>query len=127
LANTANPTSLTTDLDFKDTWHAAAGVQYRISQPWRVNAGVAYDSAFQSGTVSPLLPTNQGWRFGAGVQNQVDKTVSWGLSAEYIYGGTSTVNNQALLPVVAGGRGNLVGSYDNIGIFYLSANVNWKF
>lgn len=127
LANTNNPTSLTTNLDFKDTWHAALGAQYRISEPWRLNLGIAYDSAFQSGNVSPMLPTNQGWRFGIGGQNQVDKTFGWGLAAEYIYGGTGDVNKQALLPVVLGGRGNLVGSYDNIGILYMSANFNWKF
>jgi len=127
LANTNNPTSLTTDLNFKDTWHAAVGAQYRISEPWRLNFGIAYDSAFQSGNVTPILPTNQGWRFGIGGQNQVDKTFGWGLAAEYIYGGTGDVNKQALLPVVLGGRGNLVGSYDNIGILYMSANFNWKF
>ena len=73
------------------------------------------------------MPTNQGWRFGIGGQNQVDKTFAWGLAAEYIYGGTGDVNKQAQLPVVLGGRGNLVGSYDNIGILYMSANFNWKF
>lgn len=127
IADINNPTSLTTNLDFKDTWHAALGAQYRISEPWRLNLGIAYDSAFQSGNVSPMLPTNQGWRFGIGGQNQVDKTFGWGLAAEYIYGGTGDVNKQVLLPVVLGGRGNLVGSYDNIGILYMSANFNWKF
>jgi len=127
LADTRNPTGLTTALNFKDTWHVALGAQYRVSEPWRLNFGIAYDSAFQSGDVSPILPTNQGWRFGAGAQSQVDKTFGWGLAAEYIYGGTGNVNKQALLPAALGGRGNLVGSYDNIGIFYLSANFNWKF
>ena len=127
LADINNPTSVTTKLDFKDTWHVAVGAQYQISEPWRLNFGIAYDSAFQSGNVSPILPTNQGWRFGVGGQNQVDKTFGWGLAAEYIYGGTGDVNKQAPLPVVLGGRGNLVGSYDNIGILYMSANFNWKF
>ena len=127
LADSRNPTGLTTALNFKDTWHAAFGAQYRVSEPWRLNAGIAYDSAFQSGDVSPILPTNQGWRFGAGAQNQVDKTFAWGLAAEYIYGGTGKVNNQAVLPVALGGRGNLVGSYNDIGILYFSANFNWKF
>ena len=126
IADINNPTSLTTNLNFKDTWHAALGAQYRISEPWRLNMGIAYDSAFQSGNVTPILPTNQGWRFGIGGQNQVDKTFGWGLAAEYIYGGTGNVNKQALLPG-PGVRGNLVGSYDNIGILYMSANFNWKF
>jgi long-chain fatty acid transport protein len=35
--DTANPKSLTTDLDFKDTWHFALGAQYRLSDPWQLN------------------------------------------------------------------------------------------
>lgn len=49
------------------------------------------------------------------------------MAATCIHGGTGTVNQQALLPVVAGGRGNVVGSFDDIGILYMSANFNWKF
>ena len=61
--------------------------------------------------MSPLLPTNQGYRFGFGAQNLVDKNFSWGVAGEYVYGGTADVNKQANLPVALGGRGNLVGSY----------------
>jgi long-chain fatty acid transport protein len=126
--NTANPTSLTQDLDFKDTWHFAAGAQYRLSDPWLLNFGVAYDSKFQSGpTVSPILPVNDAWRFGAGVQNQVSKTFSWGVAAEYAYGGTLDVNEQSASSVPTGGRGDLVGSYPDTGIFFLAANFNWVF
>jgi len=126
--NTANPTSVTTDLDFKDTWHLAAGAQYRLSDPWLLNFGVAYDSKFQSGsTVSPMLPVNDAWRFGTGVQNQVSKTFSWGVAAEYAYGGTLDVNKQSDAPVAAGGRGNLVGSYPDTGILFLALNFNWAF
>lgn len=124
--NTTNPRSLTKQLNFKDTWHAALGAQYRITEPWRVNFGVSYDSAFQSDNVSPLLPTNQSWRFGVGAQNVVDKSFSWGVAGEYIYGGSTDVNKQAVAPG-GGGRGNLVGSYDNMSVLYMSVNANWKF
>ncbi len=123
-----DPTSLTKDLNFKDTWHFAAGAQYRLSDPWLLNFGVAYDSKFQSGsTVSPTLPVNDAWRFGAGVQNQVSKTFSWGVAAEYAYGGTLDVDKQSDVPVVLGGRGDLVGSYPDTGIFFLAVNFNWIF
>jgi tRNA U55 pseudouridine synthase TruB len=62
-----------------------------------------------------------------GGQNQVSKTFSWGIAGEYAYGGTLDVNQQGALPVALGGRGNLVGSYDNTGIFFIAANFNWKF
>ena len=81
---TTNPTSLTTDLDFKDTWHFALGAQYRISEPWLLNFGIAYDSGFQDGSnVSPLLPVNSAWRFGVGAQHQLSETFFWGVATEY--------------------------------------------
>lgn len=127
--DSSNPTSVTTDVPFKNTWHGAVGAQYRMSGPWRLNFGVAYDSNFQpnGNTVSPLLPAGSAWRFGAGAQNQVDKAFSWGVALEYMYGGTLDVNKQSAAPVALGGRGNLVGSYKTIDNFFLSANANWKF
>jgi len=125
--DTNNPASLTTDLDFKDTWHVALGAQYRISQPWLLNFGVAYDSAFQSGDIqSPLLPSNSAWRFGVGVQNEVDRSFNWGLSAEYVYGGTLDLKKSGR-PLLLGGRGDLDGDYPNTGALFMAANVNWKF
>ncbi len=52
---------------------------------------------------------------------------SWGLAAEYVYGGNLDVNKQSDTPVALGGRGDLIGSYDNVGIVFLAANFNWKF
>jgi len=128
ISNTTNPTSLTTNLNYKDTWHVAAGAQYRLSDPWLLNFGIAYDSDFQdSSNISPALPANSAWRFGVGAQNLVSKTFSWGISGEYAYGGNLDVNRQSTLPVALGGRGNLVGSFNNSGIFFIAANFNWKF
>ncbi|TLD47438.1 MAG: Outer membrane protein P1 [Accumulibacter sp.] len=128
ISDTNNPASLTTDLDFKDTWHVALGGQYRISQPWLLNFGVAYDSAFQSGDIqSPLLPANSAWRFGIGVQNEIDRSFNWGLSAEYVYGGTLDLQKNGELPVRLGGRGDVDGAYRNTGVLFMAANLNWKF
>jgi long-chain fatty acid transport protein len=126
--NTTNPTSTTTNLNFKDTWHFAGGAQYRISPPWLLNFGIAYDSEFQdSSNVSPLLPANAAWRFGMGTEQKVSKTFLWGVAAEYLYGGTLDTNLQSTLPVGAGGRGNLVGSYEDIGTLFLAIYGNWTF
>jgi len=126
--NSPDPTSLTTELDFKDTWHAALGAQYQLDSRWRLDFGVAFDSEFQDNAkVSPLLPLNSAWRFGFGANRQESSTFNWGLAAEYIYGGTLHVNQLSELPVALGGRGDLVGSYENVGVFFMSANFNWKF
>ena len=123
-----DPTSLTTAIPFKDTWHVAVGAQYRLSDPWLLNFGVAYDSGFQenSSNVSPLLPTNAAWRFGVGGQQQLSKTTYWGLAAEYLYGGTLSTDIRAK-PVALGGRGDLVGSYDNTGVLFFGTYYNWSF
>jgi long-chain fatty acid transport protein len=126
--DSSNPTSLTTALGYKDTWHVAGGAQYRLSDPWTLNFGIAYDSEFQdSSNVSPALPANAAWRFGIGAQKQESKTFSWGVAAEYAYGGTLDVNKQSAAPVALGGRGNLVGSYNDTASFFFAGNVNWKF
>ena len=125
--NTLNPTSLTADLDFKDTWHVAAGAQYRVSAPWLLNFGIAYDSGLQdSSSVSPLVPVNSAWRFGVGGQHQLSKTSYWGVAAEYLYGGTLDTDLEST-PVALGGRGDLVGSYKNTGTLFLAGYFNWKF
>ena len=126
--DSTNPTNLTTDLDFKDTWHFALGTQYRLSDPWLLNFGISYDSKFQdSSDVSPLLPVNSAWRFGVGGQQQLTKTAYWGVAAEYMYGGTLDTKLQGRVPVALGGRGDLVGSYDNTGTIFLAAYYNWQF
>jgi len=126
--DSSNPTNLTTNLDYDDTWHAALGAQYHVTDAWMLNFGVAYDSKFQGGsTVSPMLPANDAWRFGAGVQNQYSKSFSWGFSAEYAYGGTLDVDKQSAAPVALGGRGDLVGSYPDTGMIFLALNFSWVF
>lgn len=127
ISDTNNPVSLTEDMKFKDTWHLALGAQHRLSEPWLLNFGVAYDSGMQSGDVSPLLPVNSAWRFGVGGEQQLSKTTYWGIAAEYLYGGTLDTRLQSTVPVALGGRGNLDGSYDNTGVIYVAAYYNWKF
>jgi long-chain fatty acid transport protein len=126
--NTQNPTALTTSLPFKDTWHVAVGAQYRLSDPWTLNFGIAYDSGFQeSGDVTPLLPVNSAWRFGVGGEQQVSKSLKWGVAGELLYGGTIDIDKRSTLPPAAGGRGDLVGTFDNTTSLVVSVYGNWSF
>lgn len=127
LDNVNDPTSVAKDLAFKDTWHVAVGAQYRVSDPWLLNFGIGYDSAFQSGNISPLLPANSAWRFGAGAQQQLEKNRFWGFAAEYAYGGGLNTDIKSDLPVALGGRGDLVGSFNQTGSLFFTAYYNWKF
>ena len=123
-----NPVSLTADRNYKDTWHLAAGTQYRASERVTLMGGIAYDSEFQdSNNIPPAIPANAAWRFGFGGQIEESKTFNWGLSAEYLYAGSLKTNLSGLPPVI-GGRGNLAGSYEQpAGILFLAANLNFKF
>jgi len=126
--DSTNPVGLTTNIPFKNTWHVAAGAQYRLSEPWLLNFGIAYDSGFQpnSNKISPLVPTNSAWRFGVGGQQQLSTTSYWGVTAEYLYGGTLRTNIQAK-PVALGGRGDLVGSYSSTGVLFVGGYYNKTF
>ncbi|HSC99443.1 MAG TPA: outer membrane protein transport protein [Casimicrobiaceae bacterium] len=121
-----DPRSLTTNLNYKDTWHVAGGAQYKMTEPWTLNFGVAYDSAFQGDNIPVALPANSLWRFGIGAQKEESKTFNWGASFEYAYGGTLNTDAHSVVPVELGGRGDLVGSYKNTSSFFFAANFNWK-
>ena len=122
-----DPVALTANLDFKDTWHVAGGARSRLHGPWLLNMGIAYDSGFQDGSsVVPALPANSAWRFGLGLQNDERKNFNWSVSVEYLYGGTLDVNRDNAVPVPAGGRGNLVGSFDSVGMYFVAATFNWR-
>jgi long-chain fatty acid transport protein len=117
-----------TALNFDDTWHAALGAQYHPDDVRTFDFGVAYDSGFEDkDNVSTLLPWNSAWRFGVGMHTHVHKGFDWGVAAEYLYGGTLGVNKRSNLPVALGGRGDVVGSYNNTRLVFLSAYASWKF
>jgi long-chain fatty acid transport protein len=126
LDSSQNPTSLASPLSFDDTWHVALGAQRSLDSEWTMNFGIAYDSGFQDGSdVSPLFPVNSAWRFGAGAERQVRSSYKWGFTGELLYGGTMDVNKTSQLPPALGGRGDLVGSYDDTMSFVLTVYGNW--
>jgi long-chain fatty acid transport protein len=128
IENTLDPIGFTTEIAFKDTWHLALGAQYRVSEHWKLNFGVAYDSGFQSGDdVSPLLPANSAWRFGIGGERQLSRTAKWGIAGAVLYGGTLDVDKRSILPPALGGRGNLSGAFRDTASVVVSVYGNWTF
>lgn len=122
-----NPVALTTQLNLKDTWHLSGGAQYKWSNSWLLNAGIAYDSGFQdNGSIPLALPANAAWRFGIGGQRQDAGAFNWGWSLSYISAGTLRSSATGRVPVALGGRGDVVGSYNNVQIVFLAVNLNWK-
>ena len=68
---------------------------------------------------------NAAWRFGVGGEQQVSKTVKWGIAGELLYGGTLDINKGSALPPALGGRADLVGSYRDTASTVVSVYGNW--
>ena len=119
----------TKSLDFKDTWHVAGGAQYRMSGPlvaeFRRRRTIPSSRTIR--TSRRCCPQTPHGASASARRRRKNRTFNWGLSAEYAYGGTLDVNRSSDAPVALGGRGNLVGSYNNAGVLFLSSNFNWKF
>jgi long-chain fatty acid transport protein len=118
-----DPQSLTTQLQYKDTWHGALGAQYRVSDPWLLTTGVAYDSSMiNDDQRSPALPVGDTWRFGLGGLYTYSEKVTLGTAYELAWGGDMPMT-------VSRGpaAGTVSGEYKNTAIHVLSLNMNYKF
>jgi len=121
--NSNNPTSLTTDLNFKDTWHFALGAQYQVSQPWLLFFGAAYDtSSVKTGDMSVTLPMGEAYRFGTGTQYKLNQHLSLGLAYELCWMGTLDVN-QTRGPLA----GTVAGEYKDAAIHAFHVALQYQF
>jgi long-chain fatty acid transport protein len=120
---TTTPTSLTTNVGYKDTWHAALGAQYQLSDPWRLTFGLAYDSSMTTASTRTLaLPLGDAWRFGFGAKYALNKDLDLGLAYEFLWGGSPSVDvNRGPL------AGRVAGNYNNTWIHFVALNATWKF
>jgi len=115
--------SLTTDLNYKDTWHGALGAQYRLSDPWLLSAGVSYDSSMlDDDQRSPSLPVGDTWRFALGGQYRWSPKVTVSGAYELAWGGNLPMN-VSRGPVA----GTVSGEYNNVAIHVLDVTLNYKF
>jgi len=121
--NSNNPRSLTTDLNFKDTWHFALGAQYQVSQPWLLFLGAAYDtSPVKTGDMSVTLPMGEAYRFGTGTQYKLNEHLSLGFSYELVWMGTLNVN-QRRGPLA----GTVAGEYNDAAIHAIQGALRYQF
>jgi long-chain fatty acid transport protein len=116
-------TSLTVDRNYKDTWHVAFGVQYRVVDSWLLSTGIAYDSSMvDDEDRTPDLPSGAAWRFGLGARYDWSQQLALGLSYELLWMGDLDMSlNRGPL------AGRVEGSYDDAAIHFICFNVNWKF
>lgn len=119
----ANPASLIDDLEYKNTWHAALGTQYALSECGQLSMGVAYDSnMLEDGRRSVSLPIGSAWRFGLGAQYFVSEAFEIGVGYTLLWGGDLSVDQSRNFLT-----GRVAGDYNNSAINYFGVNVDWKF
>ena len=115
--------TLTVDRNYKDTWHVAAGLQYKISQLWLLAFGVAYDSSMMDDKErTPDVPVGATWRFGAGAKYKVKDNIDLGLAYECAWGGDLPMDiNRGPL------AGRVSGEYTNTALHFINLALNWRF
>lgn len=118
-----NTTSLTADRSYDDTWHAALGFQYRVSEPWRLLAGTAYDSAMvDEKDMTPDVVSGEQWRFGLGAQYDWSENFTVGCAYELVWTGDLDMDvNRGPL------AGRVSGTYEETAMHFINMNLIWKF
>ena len=115
--------TLTVNRNYKDTWHVAAGLQYKMSQPWLLEFGVAYDSSMMDDEDrTPDVPVGETWRFGAGANYKLKDNIDVGLAYECAWGGDLPMDiNRGPL------SGRVSGEYTNTALHFINLALNWRF
>jgi long-chain fatty acid transport protein len=117
-----DPTTLTVDQNFQDTWQAALGAQAANSAGWSFSFGAAYDSScVDDADRSVTLPLGEAWRLGVGARRKLGDKLDLGLAYEVAWGGTLPVD-QTRGPLA----GRLAGSFQDTAMHFLSASLHWR-
>ena len=121
--NSVPPRSLKADANFQDTYQGAVGAHYRLGKPTVLSLGLAYDSAaVDKAHRSPLLPVDEQFRVGVGVQYAVTEDYTLGAAYEYASLGSAPINTTrgAL-------SGTLQGDYqiNSLNVFALPVTHNF--
>ena len=117
----ANPTSLTTNIDYNDTYHVAVGTQYRLNPEWLLNSGFAYDSSMVSAANRSIsLPVGATYKWGLGANWLMSEKIKLGLSYEVSYMGDLSINQNRSQQA-----GQVTGAYKDAMIHFFAFTMNW--
>jgi hypothetical protein len=88
---------------------------------------IGIDNPENPSTLTASLDFEDTWHFAAGAQQQLSPSTFWGFALEYVYRGTLDTELRSRLDVEKGGRGDLVGSYEDTGAIFAAAYFSWTF
>ena len=116
-------TTLVADRNYDDTWHVAAGAEYRVSDPWRISFGMGYDSSMVKDKYrTPDLPVGEQWRFGFGAEYA--KSDRFTITGTYtlIWGGDLSMSlDRGPL------AGKVEGEYDGAAVHTVGVVFRWMY
>lgn len=111
--------SLTIPLDWHDTYHVGAGIEYQWRPQIKLQTGISYDSSPTSTAKRlPDLPVDQQLRVGTGIVYTTQKNTKIGVQTEYVNFGKAAMQHPTPIGTFAGDYGN------NNYAFLLATNVN---
>jgi long-chain fatty acid transport protein len=117
----ATTNSLTTAINYNDTYHVGIGTQYRLNPEWLLNGGFAYDSSMVTAANRQLvLPVGATYKFGMGANWLMSPKIKLGFSYELSYIGDMSVNqNRGPL------AGQVTGEFKDVMLHFFAFTLNW--
>ena len=116
-----NTTSLTTNIDYNDTYHVGIGTQYRLNPEWLLNSGFAYDSSMVSAANRTLnLPVGATYKFGLGANWMMNPKVKLGFSYELAYMGDMAISQNR-----SQRAGEVTGEFKDAMMHFFAFTLNW--
>lgn len=110
--------SAVTSQNWSNTYRVGLGGQYHFQSPLLLQAGVSYDSSpTTSSKRTPNLPMDRQIRVGAGVEYNMSRAITLGLSYEYMNMGSAPIHNTSKI-------GTLSGSYSRNYTNFFQASLN---
>lgn len=112
--------------NWEDTFSASIGMHYQLTEQWRLESGVYYETSPQDDPKFqyPDVPTGEIWKFGAGASYNINTQWRMQMYYEYFYGGTSSIEYTLREDAIV--DSTLRGDYD-ANIHFFGVLFNYQF
>ncbi len=119
-----NPTSATTDRQYRDTWHLAIGSQYQATPALLWQAGLAYDSSAVADSDRTFdTPMAESWRLATGISYAFNRDAELNLGYAFIWMGDMPIAQSKGV----GERISTSGEFADAAIHVLSSSITWRY
>jgi long-chain fatty acid transport protein len=113
-------TSITADRNYEDVWHAAIGARKRLTPPWELRFGLAYDTSMvEDVNRTPDLPLGASLRLAGGAEYKYSEKGAFAFGYELAWGGSLAMDVERG-PLA----GRVAGEYPDTAIHFLSGT--WR-